>query len=348
MSQDERYSRQIRFRGVGAEGQRRISARRVVLVGCGALGTHLAEYMARAGVGELRLIDRDLVEWSNLQRQIGFREEDAREARPKASALAQHLGAVNSTVSIDPRPVEFQRHAAVELAADADLILDGTDNLATRLLINDVAYRSGIPWIYGGGVEAEGVVQVIDGRSPPCLRCTIGSPPPPGTLPTCETAGVLGPAIGVVAAWQATLALRLLVEGVDGARELSGRQVRLRPWDLDARVVRVRPDPDCPTCSRRSFDFLEGREGGDVQDLCGRQAVQVRPGGVRSAGVHRVDLRTVAERLRGLGDVEVNELVLRLRTEEFTATLFPDGRAIFDGLTDVSRARSLYARLFGE
>ena len=341
--QEDRYSRQTSFTGFGREGQERLRRARVLIVGCGALGTHAAEYLTRAGVGALRLVDRDLVEWSNLGRQIGFREEDARERNPKATALAAHLGQVNSSVTLEARPVEFHHLSALDLAGGMDLLLDGSDNALTRYLLNDVSYRLEVPWIYAGAVEARGIVQAFTGRSAPCLRCTWPELPPPGSLPTCDTAGVLGPSVAVVAGWQATLALRILAEGSAGS--VAARQARLRPWDFDARISRVLPDPERPLCNGRQFDFLAGAHSEEATVLCGRQAVQVRPAG---DGRRFPALNSLAGRLEKLGTVEDRGLFLRIRGREFTVTVFSDGRAIFDGLTDEAQARSLYARFIGD
>ena len=345
---DDRYSRQILFEPIGRAGRDKIAAARVVVVGCGALGTHAAEHLARAGVGSLRLVDRDVVEWSNLERQIGFRETDAREQRPKAQALHDHLAGVNSAVTIDAQAVEFHYRNALDLTAGCDLIVDGTDNLPTRFLINDVSFRLGVPWIYAGVVQARGIVQAFSGASGPCLRCTLPELPPPGTLETCDTAGVLGPAVGAVSGWQTTLALRILVEG---PADVAGRQIRLAPWDLDARIATVEADPDCPVCVHRRFDYLAGTQSDRATILCGRRAVHVRPapaGSSAGEAADSVDLRRLADRLAVLGPVEDREFFLRVQARDFTLTVFPDGRAIFDGLTDEARARSLYARFVGD
>jgi molybdopterin/thiamine biosynthesis adenylyltransferase len=342
VSPDERYSRQLLFRPIGAEGHARLRGASVLVAGCGALGTHAAEHLARAGVGELHLVDRDVVEWSNLERQSGFTEEDAREGRAKAPALAAHLRRLNSEVRIEAHAVELDYQSALELAAGRSLLLDGTDNLPARFLLNDLSYKLGIPWVYAGAVEGSGHAQAFSGRTGPCLHCLLGGLPPPGLLPTCDTAGVLGPAAGAIASWQAALAMRILVEG--GAEAVAGKQVRLRPWDLDARVVDVLADPRCPVCVEGRFDFLSGAQSDAATLLCGRDAVQVRP----AAGRGRLDLDLLARRLAPLGRVDLRGHCLRFEAEGITATFFADARAIFAGLTDLERARSLYARYLGE
>ncbi len=354
---DDRYHRQSLLAPIGAAGQGKLSRARVLIVGCGALGTCSAEYLARAGVGALRLVDRDLVEWSNLARQIAFTETDARDARPKAVALGEHLTRVRSDLDLDVQPTELDAANARELADGVDVIVDGTDNIPTRFLINDLAYAGGIPWVYAGAIETRGHCLAIPGVGGPCLRCYLDEPPPPGTLATCDTAGVLGPAVGAIASWQAALTIRALVDGA-AAPGLAGRLVQLDPWRLDCRVATVEPDPECPVCVGGRFDWLDaaavsrgaatGSVGsGSAAKLCGRRAVQVRPA-APDGGRPRVDLDRIAARLEPIGRVESLPYCVRLHRDEITMTLFPDGRAIFDGLTDTARARSLYARFVGE
>ena len=341
----DRYSRQVRLGSIGEDGQTRLREARVLLVGCGALGTCSAEYLTRAGIGRLDLVDRDLVDMSNLGRQIAYTEADARESRPKAAALARHLAAVNGEVELGVHCVELDAGNASELSQGVDLILDGTDNLPTRFLLNDLALHRGVPWIYAGVVELGGLVLALSGSGGPCLRCLLGEPPPPGTLPTCDTAGVLGAAVGAVASWQACLATRLLVD--EQPADVLGKLVRIEPWHLAARVTPVLPDSACPACVERRFDWLRGEAniGGVSARLCGRNAVQVRPA-ARSAA--SADLDELAERLAPLGPVERTPWCLRLDLEGVRVTIFPDYRALFDGLTDLPRARSLYARWVGE
>jgi adenylyltransferase/sulfurtransferase len=337
-----RYSRQELFAPIGASGQERLGAARVLVVGCGALGTHAAESLARAGVGALRLVDRDVVEWSNLQRQSSFTEDDARDGLPKAEALAAHLRRVNSEVDIEAQAVELHRHNALLLAQDADLILDGSDNVATRFLLNDLSYKLGLPWVYAGAVEGRAVAQAFSGTGGPCLRCILGAPPPPGTLATCDTAGILGPAASVAAGWQAALALRILVEG--SARSVARLQVRQELWDIESRVLAVEADPNCPTCVEGAFEFLDADRGDDAVRLCGRNAVQVRP----RSPAGGADLDALARRIARLAGVERRSGCLHFSVEDVSVTVFSDLRAVFDGLTDLERARSLYARFLGE
>ena len=344
-SPKDRHHRQQLLAVIGPAGQSRLAGSRVLVVGCGALGTLAAEYLARAGVGTLTLIDRDIVEWSNLGRQIGFTEQDAREGRPKALALAAHLARINSDIEIDAHSAELRHTNAEEIARGNSVILDATDNVPTRFLINDVSCHHGVPWIYAGAVETGGHVMALPGTKGPCLRCYLGAPPPAGTLATCDTAGVLGPAVAAVAGLEAAIALRILVEGTPAIDELAGRLQQLEVWSPRWRESRLAADPCCPTCVGRRFEYLSGEIGDDRTELCGRKAVQVRPSQAPSAPV---DLDSAATRLEPLGRVDRHPHYLRFHGDGFAMTLFADSRAIFDGLTDPTRARSLYSRLVGE
>jgi len=340
----DRYSRQTLFAPIGPRGQERLRESRVLVVGCGALGTHSSELLGRAGVGHLRLVDRDIVEWSNLHRQAGFEETHARDGTPKSEALGSWLGRVNSEVSVEARVNDFNFTNAIDLAEDCDLIIDGTDNLPTRFLLNDVSYRLRIPWIYAGAIGGTAHVQFFSGEQGPCLRCHQRDLPPPGTIATCDTAGVIGPAAAMAASWQAGLALRFLAQRTPSS--LQGRKAIFEPWDLAARVVLAEADPECPVCSKGEFTTLEGALLDRATLLCGRRAVQVLPAAGKRGGMV---LTEIAARLEAVGAVEQRQGLLRFDAGEgFRLTLFGDGRAIFDGLTDPTRARSLYTRFIGE
>jgi adenylyltransferase/sulfurtransferase len=335
---DSRYSRQIRFSPLGESGQRRIRGSNVAIVGCGALGSIQAEMMARAGVGMLRLIDRDFVEWSNLQRQFLFDENDAAEAMPKAAAAARRLARVNSEVALEPVVADLTASNALELFDGIHLILDGADNFETRYLINDVAVRAGIPWIYGAAVGSYGLkVAILPGRTA-CLRCIY--PEFPRTpQPTCETEGVLAPVTAAIAALQVADALKILACGPDS--QVTARITTLDVWSGEIRQVNAPPpDPACPCCSRREFVYLDGSRRAPIS-LCGRNAVQIhereRP----------VDLTELARRLGTIAPVRSNQFALRADIEPYELMVFPDGRAIVRGTTDVGLARSLYARYVG-
>jgi adenylyltransferase/sulfurtransferase len=334
-SEAGRYSRQVRFQPIGEEGQRKIRQARVALVGCGALGSFQAEALARAGIGYLRLIDRDVVEWSNLQRQWLYTEADARDGSPKAAAAAKRIAEINSDVAAEPVVADLTPDAAPDLLEGVDLILDATDNFETRYLVNDFAVSQGIPWIYGAAVGSYGLeMPVLPGVSA-CFRCVYPNPPQ-GEQPTCETAGVLGSITSMIAAVQVADALRLIVEGT-----LRPRLTTIDVWGGAIRQIAAPDrDPDCPCCARSEFPFLEGERRAPIS-LCGRNAVQIH-------GEKRgMNLGALAERLRPFGEVRVNDFALRAMIAPYELTVFPDGRAIIKGTTDTGVARSLYARYVG-
>jgi molybdopterin-synthase adenylyltransferase len=336
----ERYSRQVIFPGIGEEGQRRLLDGRVTLVGCGALGTVLANALVRAGVGYLRIVDRDYVELSNLQRQILFDEEDVREGASKAAAAAAKLSRVNSEVTAEPVVEDFGPDNAERLVRDVDLVVDGTDNLETRYVLNDVCVKLGKPWVYAAAVASYGVVMPIVPGETPCLRCVFVQPPPAGGVDTCDTAGVVGPLPGVIGSMAATEAMKLLV----GARaELSRGLLWIDVWhNTIQRTPMTERDPDCPTCGRRSFEFLDARTGSRAATLCGRDAVQVKP--TTNADL---DLAALAARLSIAGQVTHNPHILRLSVKGYDLSIFRDGRAINKGTSDPAVARHLYARYVG-
>ena len=334
---ESRYSRQSRFAPVGEEGQARIRRSAVAIAGCGALGTAQAEMLARAGVGTLRLIDRDFVEWSNLQRQFLFDESDAAEATPKAIAASRRLKAINSEISVEPMVADLSPRTAEELLEDVDLILDATDNFETRYLINDFAVRENIPWIYGAAVGSYGIkLAIIPGRTA-CFRCVYPDPPE-GLQPTCETDGVLGPATAAIAALQAGDALKILARGTE---LVEARLTMLNVWTGEIRqTAPPQRDPECPCCVARDFAYLNGKHRAPIS-LCGRNAVQIHE------RLRPVNLEELAGRLRAFGNVRSNEFALRAEVDAYELTVFPDGRAIIKGTTDAGVARSLYARYVG-
>src|SRR5947208_6463981 len=271
----DRYSRQMRFPGMGEAGQRRLLASHVTLCGCGALGTVLANALVRGGVGHLRLVDRDFIETNNLQRQVLFDEHDVAENLPKAEAAARKLGAINSSVHVQPVVTDIDRTNIGDLVHDADLILDGTDNFEIRYLINDAAVKLNLPWVYGGCIGSHGQTMTILPGVTPCLRCVFEAAPNPGEAGTCETAGVLSPTIGIVASFQAAEALKLLT----GQPELTNRELLcIDIWDNVTRrtqIAKLLGKVDCPCCQRKKFEWLEGEMGSQSTSLCGRNAVQV-------------------------------------------------------------------------
>jgi len=326
---------------IGSRGQQHLADSHAVLVGCGALGSHQAQLLTRAGVGWLTIIDRDLVERSNLQRQVLFTDSDAEAETPKAIAAERALRAVNPDVRIEGIVDDLNAVTADQLLSDADVLCDGTDNFETRYLINDFSVREGVPWVYGGVVATGGLVlPVVPGRTP-CLRCVFENPPPPGALPTCDTAGVLGSAAAVIAGLQTTETLKILV----GAEEhLLNGLVRYDAWAGEFTTVRTGPPrAECATCGKRDFEYLEGGRTSGALRLCGRDAIQLLPG----EGLPPPQLSVIAARLEREWDVTLNEYFLRARRNGITLHLFRDGRLIADGATDETEARSLYAKVIG-
>lgn len=342
-SDRSRYSRQTLFAPIGEAGQDRLSASRVAIAGMGALGTVLADHMVRAGVGFVRVIDRDFVEASNLQRQTLYDEADALGLTPKAVAAASRLRSINSTVTVEAVVEDINPTNAEALLSDVDLLLDGTDNFAVRYLLNEISVKYDIPWIYGGAVSSRGIsLPIVPGRTP-CFRCLYPQVPAPGTSQTCDTAGVIAPIVQTVASFQAAEALKLLTG--NGNR----LNTKLVHWDLwynihsAVDVSRAKRD-DCPCCSGRNFEALESAALEDMmQSLCGRNAVQISP--VRRT---ELSLSAMAESFRKLGTVTLSPFLLKFAPNDaITFILFPDGRAIVQGTDDPVFAKNLYSRFVG-
>jgi molybdopterin/thiamine biosynthesis adenylyltransferase len=338
-----RYRKQILFAGIQEEGQERIRQGRVLQIGCGALGCVVADHLTRAGVGLLRIVDRDFVEMSNLQRQSLFVEQDVRDHLPKAIIAARRLEQVNSDVTIEPHVVDVDYRNIHALADNVDLIIDGTDNFEIRYLINDLALELGIPWIFTGCTGSTGqVMPVIPGRSG-CLRCLIPDAPPPGSTETCDTAGVLGPAIGMIASQEAAIALQIL----SGHSEQVPLQLTIIDvWDGTTRTMDVsglRDNDQCPAC-KGERRFLDGSEASGAAVLCGRNAVQISPAENLS-----VSLEDLSQRLESVGSVTSNPFLTRVILEEsgMEMSVFPDGRAIIRGTEDPAVARAIYSRYIG-
>jgi len=336
-----RYSRQMLFTPIGRQGQERLLQKRVAIVGAGALGTVLANHLVRAGVGFVRLIDRDFVEPSNLQRQMLYDEEDARQQLPKAIAAGEKLHRINSHVTIDPVVADVTPANAESLLADVELILDGTDNFPIRYLINDVSIKHGIPWVYGGAVRDRGMFAVIRPGETPCYRCLFPQPPA-GHGETCDTVGVIGPIVHIVASYQAAEGLKLLL---DDTAHVNPCLVQFELWANEHSQMDLSHgrNQTCPACVRRQFDYLEERIEGEIYTtICGRDSVQITP-----AGAQPVDLSRLAHRLQPLGTIMLNNYLLRFRQNDFTLVFFPDGRVLVQGTQDITVARSLYARYTG-
>jgi adenylyltransferase/sulfurtransferase len=338
----DRYSRQTKFYGIGEAGQVKLLHSHVTLCGCGALGTVLANHLVRAGVGHVRIVDRDFIETHNLQRQVLFDEHDVADNLPKAEAAARKLSAINSSVHVEPVVTDIDHTNIIDLVKDADLILDGTDNFEVRYLINDAAVKLGKPWVYGGSIGSHGQTMTIIPGETPCLRCVIESSPPPGMAPTCETAGVLGPMVSVIASYQAAEAFKILT----GQKELINRDlVFIDVWEnvhKHFKIAKLKDSVDCPCCKRREFDWLEGKMGSHTTSLCGRNAVQVAH---RTATA--LNFEELARHLEPLAEVSYNRFLLKFTAENHEFTVFPDGRAIIKGTNDIDKARTLYAKYIG-
>jgi molybdopterin-synthase adenylyltransferase len=343
--QHEKYSRQILFAGIGQAGQERLLQASAVLVGCGALGTVVANLLVRGGLGRLRIIDRDFVEPSNLQRQTLFDESDAREAFPKAVAAERHLRAINSGVEVEGVVADLTPTNVAELLSGFQIILDGTDNFETRLLVNDAAVSLGMPWIYAAAVGSYGVTMTIRSGETACLACLLEGDKSPeairsslGSEATCDTVGVLGSAAGVIASIEATEAIKLLAGKPDA---LHGRLVSCDVWTGNFQSIRAARNLDCRACVHREFTFLAGGAQPHIT-MCGRDSVQIHE---RS---RRLDLGELGRRLGpAAAEVRNNDFLLRFRVPPYEMTVFADGRAIVKGTQDPAVARSLYSRYIG-
>ncbi len=357
-----RYQRQMLLPGFGREGQQRLADSTALILGCGALGCVAAEMLSRAGVGHLVIVDRDVVELSNLQRQVLFDEQDVADGLPKAEAAKRRIARTNSDIRVTAI-VDDINHANIERFADGvDVMVDGLDNFETRYLANDLAVKRGIPYVYGAAVGTTGMAFTVlphgSGDYPweqsaggsmatPCFRCLFPEAPPPGTTPTCDTAGVIGSAVGIVANYEVTETLKILTGNFD---RVSRSLLNLDIWQNESMLLKVdnaREKSDCQCCRHHRFDYLDGKAGSSAATLCGRNAVQLR----HRQQAEGVDLDGLSERLREQGDVRVNEFMLTADIvdgdKRFEITLFPDGRAIVKGTDDPAVARGIYAKYVG-
>jgi adenylyltransferase/sulfurtransferase len=343
MPNQDRYSRQIRFPAIGESGQRALAEGAALVIGCGALGSVIINTLARAGVGRLRIVDRDFLELSNLQRQMLYDEADVAKNLPKAIAASEKLKGINSSVQVEPLVTDVDATNIGQLCDGVDVILDGTDNFETRFLINDAAIKFGIPWIYGGCLGADGQTMTVIPGTTSCLRCLmIDGPPLPGTTPTCDSAGVLAPAINVIGSIQACEALKILS---GNAAAVSNKLSVVELWTNQVRQMdlsTLRDQVDCPACKGEEFEWLDGERGSHSAVLCGRNAVQLSP-----PERQPVDLDQLEEGLAGVARVERNRFLLRLFVDDFVVTVFRDGRAIIGGTEEIAVARKLYAQYVG-
>lgn len=340
MSILDRYSRQTLFAPIGKAGQERLLASSVAIIGCGALGTVLANNLCRAGVGRLVIADRDYIELNNLQRQILFDEDDIARRLPKAVAAAEKLRRMNSGVRVEALVEDINADGIESLVQEVDLVLDATDNFETRYLLNDTCVKYQRPWIYSGVIASYGVTMNIVPGDTPCLRCVFPEMPEPGSSPTCDTAGVLNGIVGAISGIASTEALKILLK----SEQLSRAMLWIDLWQNTFERLELPRQSDCPTCGQHQYTFLDSLSGaGSSATLCGRNAVQVRSGG-RGA---RLNLAELGERLQAVGQVQRNEFLLRFSVDEYEMTIFPDARAIIKGTDDEQVARSLYARYIG-
>ncbi|WHY87720.1 ThiF family adenylyltransferase [Neobacillus novalis] len=337
----ERYSRQILFRAIGEEGQRKLLTSRVAIVGAGALGTVIANHLVRSGVGHIRLIDRDLVELSNLQRQTLFDEEDARLNLPKAIAAQKRLNKINSTITVEAVIADLNLDNAEELLSGFEVIVDGTDNFMTRFLINDVAIKTGTPWVHGAAVSSRGMFAVIKPGITPCYRCLFPHVPS-GTGETCDTVGVLSPLTDIIGSYQAMETIKLLV-----ATDTTPNLEQIDIWDVTTMQMDISKgrNPNCPACAQGQFDFLDRSSNLQVAytTLCGRNTVQINPRNKRE-----LDLKKLAEYLKVSGKVSGNEFLLRFYPEaDISIVVFKDARVLIHGTNDIVKAKMLYAKYIG-
>ena len=337
---NERYSRQILFNEIGREGQQKLLASRVLIVGCGALGASHAEMLSRAGIGRLRIVDRDFVEYTNLQRQTLFSEEDAEHRTPKAAAAKRRIAEINSGIEVEAIVADVNNSNIESLIEGCDLVIDGTDNFQIRYLLNDACVKHKKTWIYGAAVSSYGTTMTVIPGETPCLRCIFEEMPDAGSSPTCDTAGVIMPIISSISAIQVAEAIKLLV---GDTASLHRSLVQIDVWQNDWRKIKLAgPNEDCKCCGQHSYEFLDAETQEFSAILCGRNAVQIAP-----PKPVDLDLDAFADKMKFVTSVNQNEYLVRFMADENEVTVFRDGRAIIKGTDDVSKARSLYAKYVG-
>ncbi len=338
----ERYSRQILFHHLGEDCQKTLMNSIVVVIGCGALGTISSSYLVRAGIGHVRIVDRDFIEENNLQRQILFDENDISENLPKAIAAQRKLQEINSSVKVEGIVTDINYTNIEELTKDADIIIDGTDNFETRFLINDYCVKNNVPWVYGACIGSRGVVMNIMPSMTPCLRCVFETMPQIGSFPTCDTAGVIGPIAGIIASFQVTEAIKILIGDYSSVNK---NLLEIDVWDSNFRQMDISELKDinnCQTCKLHNYEFLVAAAGVMTTFLCGKNAVQVM-----SRNIGNIDLRKLEQRLGAIADVSCNAFMLKFKVKDHSFTVFADGRAIITGTADSSTAKNLYSKYLG-
>ncbi len=332
---EDRYSRQVLLPEIGKKGQKKLGSSRAVVIGCGALGTNALSFLVRAGVGQVVVVDRDVVDLSNLQRQALFAEADI--GRPKAKVAEERLRGINSDVEVRGIVSDVNHTNIESLVKGATVVLDATDNMDTRFLVNDACVKHGIPWIYAGAVGVTGMVMPVV-KGGPCLRCVFPNLPQPGQLPTCDTVGIVNTLPAVVAAFEVTEAFKIM-QDKEPIKELLVMDV----WQGEVQKIRVKKNPACDTCVRREFKALQARERKLVVSLCGRNAVQIVPAKQLRGGLS--DLR---KRLSKLGEAKVVDGVLKFKANGVELTVFEDGRTIVGGTTDLSKAKTVFSKYVGD
>ena len=334
---NNRYSRQIILQNIGEKGQRKLTESTVALIGCGALGTVAANNLTRAGVGKLVIVDRDFVELNNLQRQILFDENDVDE--PKAIAAARKLQTINSDIEVEPEVKDLNHTNVENILKDVDLVLDGTDNILTRMLVNDVCVKEEIPWIYTGAIGTSGMtMNIIPGK--PCLRCLYPKLPKIGSLPTCDTMGVLNTITVIMGSMESTEAIKILLDPT--YKDIDGNLRVYDAWNNSFDEVIVRKNQECVCCVDNNYEYLETEDREVITSLCGKNAIQITP-----ADPKEISLSEMASKLDPLGEIKNTPFILIFKTEKEEISLFKDGRAIIKGTNDQKVARSIYARYIG-
>jgi adenylyltransferase/sulfurtransferase len=333
-----RYEKHMLLNEIGKEGQKKLLASSVAIIGCGALGSIIANALTRAGVGKIKIIDRDYVELDNLHRQILFDEEDVKKRLPKAIAAVEKLKKINSEIEVEPVIADVNPSNIEEIIKGVDLVLDGVDNMETRFLINDACVKHNIPWIYGAVIATEGMTMNILPGKTACFRCLIQKIPSPGALPTCDTAGVLNTAVNIIASLQATEAIKILA-----GREARREAIHVDIWKATWTSIKVEKQTDCTTCGKKNFEFLDAKKQANVTVLCGRNAVQINP-----CTKSKISFEDLHNKLKNVVDeIIYNEYMLRFKVEDYEFIVFEDGRTIIKGIGDVSTAKSLYAKYIG-
>ncbi|HML04360.1 MAG TPA: ThiF family adenylyltransferase [Methanobacterium sp.] len=336
---ENRYSRQTILQNIGEEGQEKLKKSHVLIVGCGALGTVAANNLARAGIGKISILDRDFVELNNLQRQMLFDENDVGE--PKAIAACEKIKLINSSIEVVPIVKDLNHTNVEEIIKDVDLVLDGTDNIQTRMLINDVCVREGIPWIYTGAIGTSGMtMNILPGAA--CIRCLYPSIPKPGSLPTCDTMGVLNTITVIMGSMASTETIRILLGETNPENEHDSKLIVFDAWNHSFDDILVRKNEKCECCGNGNYDYLNSEDREVISSLCGRNAIQITP-----SNADEIDLRDLASKLEHLGSTKCADFILLFKTEKYEISVFRDGRAIIKGTNDETVARSVYARYIG-